>query len=181
MKKSLLAGALIVGSLAYILASRATFSATPTFADAAQTATQSSSPATPVVATTASTQLPASVPSASPSAPAKPATPTPTPAPVRKPSGQYVDGTYAGSVADAYYGNIQVEAVISGGRLATVRILQYPNDRGTSIEINRQALPMLISEAVSAQSANVDGISGASETSPAFVESLSSALAKAKA
>jgi uncharacterized protein with FMN-binding domain len=91
----------------------------------------------------------------------------------------YSDGTYTGPVTDAYYGNMQVQAVVSGGKLSGVRILQYPNDRGTSIAINGQALPMLQSEVVAAQSANVDIISGATLSSEAFIRSLSGAISKA--
>ena len=97
--------------------------------------------------------------------------PIPTPVVVSKPVGQYKDGTYTGSVADAYYGNIQVQAVISGGRLTDVIFLQYPSDRRTSVSINTQAMPYLKSEAISAQSANVNIVSGASDSSQAFRQS----------
>jgi uncharacterized protein with FMN-binding domain len=83
-------------------------------------------------------------------------------------------------VADAYYGPVQVQAIIQGGRLVGVNFLQYPGDRSTSRQINSQAMPMLKTEALRAQSANVSGVSGASDTSQAFVQSLSDALAKAK-
>lgn len=99
--------------------------------------------------------------------------------PTAKPQGKYKDGTFTGSVADAFYGNVQVQAVISGGRLTNVNWLQYPNDRQTSIEINSQAMPLLTQEAISVQSARVDGVSGASATSAAFIESLGSALNQA--
>lgn len=92
----------------------------------------------------------------------------------------FKDGTFTGSVADAFYGNIQVAAVISGGKITDVTFLQYPNDRGRSIEINSQAMPMLRSEAITAQSGNVDIISGATDTSQAFVQSMSDALQQAK-
>lgn len=105
---------------------------------------------------------------------------TPTPAPVTKPKGQYTDGTYTGSTADAYYGYVQVKAVISGGKLTDVVFLQYPNDRSTSRYINQQAMPLLKEEAISAQNANVSGVSGASDTSMAFRESLGNALSQAK-
>jgi uncharacterized protein with FMN-binding domain len=85
-----------------------------------------------------------------------------------------------GDAADAFYGLIQVKAVIQNGRLADVQFLQYPNDRQTSIEINTQAMPWLKEEAIAAQSANVDIISGATDSSQAFRQSLGSALAKAK-
>lgn len=93
--------------------------------------------------------------------------------------GQYKDGIYTGSVADAFYGNIQVQAVISGGKLTDVVFLQYPNDRSTSIAINTQAMPYLKQEAISAQSANVAVVSGASDTSAAFQQSLQGALSQA--
>jgi uncharacterized protein with FMN-binding domain len=95
-------------------------------------------------------------------------------------NGKYKNGTYTGGVADAFYGNIQVRATITNGTLTDVTFLQYPNDRRTSIEINSQAMPMLKSEAISAQSANVDIISGATDSSQAFIQSLSSALNQAK-
>ena len=91
----------------------------------------------------------------------------------------YKDGQYTGSVADAYYGNIQVLVVISGGRITDVKFLQYPNDNNNSAYINSQAMPYLKQEALQAQSANVNVISGATDTSQAFVESLSAALSRA--
>ncbi len=91
----------------------------------------------------------------------------------------YANGTYTGPVTDAYYGNMQIQAIVRGGKLAGVRILQYPNDRGTSVAINRQALPMLQSEVIAAQSARVDIISGATLSSDAFIRSLNGALSKA--
>lgn len=94
--------------------------------------------------------------------------------------GRFKDGSYQGSVADAYYGNVQVQADVKNGQLVSVRILQYPNDRNTSRYINSQALPMLKQEAIQAQTAQVDFISGATLTSNAFVQSLSSALDQAQ-
>lgn len=91
----------------------------------------------------------------------------------------YADGVYTGPPADAYYGIVQLQALVQDGRLAALKILQYPSDRRTSIRINRQALPMLRDEAISAQDANVDIISGATLTSRAFIRSLGGALKKA--
>ncbi|UVK42780.1 FMN-binding protein [Mesorhizobium sp. AR07] len=91
----------------------------------------------------------------------------------------FADGTYTGPVTDAYYGLIQIQASIQGGRLTALKVLKYPSDRRTSININRQALPMLRDEAISAQSADVDIISGATLTSKAFIRSLGGALKKA--
>ncbi|RWA63142.1 FMN-binding protein [Mesorhizobium sp.] len=91
----------------------------------------------------------------------------------------YADGVYTGPPADAYYGIIQIQALVQGGQLTALKVLKYPSDRRTSININRQALPMLRDEAISAQSANVDIISGATLTSRAFIQSLRGALMKA--
>jgi uncharacterized protein with FMN-binding domain len=96
-------------------------------------------------------------------------------------NGRYKDGTYTGSVADAQWGYIQVKATIAGGKLTNVQFLQYPNDRNRSIEINSYADPQLSSEAIQAQSANVDIVTGATDSSEAFMQSLSNALAQAKA
>jgi len=93
----------------------------------------------------------------------------------------YKDGQYTGSSSDAFYGFIQVEAVISGGKLTDVKFLQTPNDRDTSVMINSQATPILKQEAIQAQSANISGVSGATDTSQAFIQSLSSALRQAQA
>jgi uncharacterized protein with FMN-binding domain len=95
-------------------------------------------------------------------------------------SGTYKDGTYTGSVADAYYGNVQVQATIQGGKISNVNFLQHPNEAGHSILVNAYAMPLLSSEAIQAQNANVNAVSGATATSQAFVQSLSSALSQAK-
>ena len=141
-----------------------------------------SAPTTPTKIVT--TPSPAPTPAPAPK-PTPVTTPVPTPQPVTppppvKPKGQYADGTYTGAAADAYYGNIQVQAVIQGGKLTDVIFLQYPNDRRTSQHINDQAMPYLKSEAIQAQSANVSGVSGASDSSQAFVQSLGDALSQAK-
>ncbi|HEY5220618.1 MAG TPA: FMN-binding protein [Candidatus Paceibacterota bacterium] len=125
----------------------------------------------------ATTPAPKAVP---PTTPVSPTPPTPAPAPTPKPAGLYTDGTYTGSPADAYYGNVQVEAIISGGKITDVQFLQYPNTHSTSVYINSQAMPYLKQEAIQAQSANVNIVSGATDTSMAFQQSLASALTQAK-
>jgi uncharacterized protein with FMN-binding domain len=95
-------------------------------------------------------------------------------------AGQYKDGSYTGIAADAYYGYIQVQATVKNGRLADVTFLQYPNDQRESVQINTRAMPLLKAEAISAQSASVDVVSRATDTSFAFKQSLASALAQAK-
>ena len=91
----------------------------------------------------------------------------------------YKDGTYTGSVEDAFYGNVQVSATISGGKISDVVFLRYPDTHSTSVMINQQAMPWLKQEAIQKQSANVDIISGATFTSQAFIQSLTNALNQA--
>ena len=95
--------------------------------------------------------------------------------------GAYKDGTFTGPVTDAFYGNVQVQAVIKNGKISNVVFLQYPNDQRESLQINSQAAPWLSQEAVRAQTARVDIISGATQTSEAFIQSLSQALGQAQA
>ena len=95
-------------------------------------------------------------------------------------AGQWRDGSYTGSVGDAFYGPVQVQAIISNGRLTNVNFLQYPNDRQHSIEVSQYSLPILRSEAIQAQSSTVDIVSGATDTSMAFMQSLASAFGQAK-
>ena len=140
-----------------------TFTPTPTKSGQAQTPTPTNSNKNQ----TAPTNLPT---------PTAQNTPTPTP----KPSSKYKDGTFTGDAADAFYGLIQVQATIANGRITDVKFLQAPNDRSTSIMINSQADPMLATEAIQAQSAQVDVVSGATDSSQAFVQSMQSALDKAK-
>jgi uncharacterized protein with FMN-binding domain len=92
----------------------------------------------------------------------------------------YKDGTYTGSATDAYYGAIQVKATIQNGRLSDVIFLQYPHDQQESTEINEAAMPNLKQEAIQVQNANVDLVSGATQTSQAFKQSLAAALSQAK-
>ena len=125
-------------------------------------------------------QTPPPLPTALPTATAVPPTDVPTVAPVVADAGQYKDGQYTGNTANAFYGLVQVKAIINSGKLTDVQILQYPHDRRTSQRINQQAIPYLRSEAIQAQDAEVDIISGATLTSQAFIESLQSALSNAR-
>jgi uncharacterized protein with FMN-binding domain len=94
--------------------------------------------------------------------------------------GAYKDGTYTGAVADAFYGNLQVVATIQGGQLADIKFPTYPNNGGHTLQLSQNDLPILKQEAITAQSANVNIVSGATQTSQAFEQSLASALAQAK-
>jgi uncharacterized protein with FMN-binding domain len=74
------------------------------------------------------------------------------------------------------WGPVQVEITVSGGRIVSARTVQQPNGNRRDDEINGYALPVLSQEAVQAQSANIDSVSGATVTSEGYIGSLQSAL-----
>jgi len=90
------------------------------------------------------------------------------------------NGIFTGKAFDAYYGMVQVQATIQGGRLLSVDVLQSPNHQRTSRAINKQALPLLQQEVIQAQSIRVNLISGATLTSQAYLRSLRDAIKQAK-
>ncbi|MFL6174617.1 MAG: FMN-binding protein [Marmoricola sp.] len=87
--------------------------------------------------------------------------------------------TVTGSVAQTRWGPVQVELTVTGGKITKVSVLRYPNGNGKDQEINSYALPVLVQETVSAQSASIDMVSGATVTSDGYLQSLQSALDRA--
>ncbi|HEX7211240.1 MAG TPA: FMN-binding protein [Propionibacteriaceae bacterium] len=87
---------------------------------------------------------------------------------------------YQGSVAQTRWGPVQVQITVQGGKIIKVSVLQQPNGNHRDAEINDQALPVLINETMSAQSAQIDMISGATVTSEGYVQSLQAALDEAR-
>ncbi len=77
------------------------------------------------------------------------------------------------------YGVVQVQVVVSGTKISNVSFLQLTAYDGRSQQINSEAAPILLQETLSAQSANIDTVSGASYTTAGYVQSLQSALDKA--
>lgn len=90
-------------------------------------------------------------------------------------------GVFDGVVVDTRYGPVQVQVQISDGSLTEVAVVQYPDGDRKSLRINQRALPTLRQEALTAQSANVDTVSGATYTSDGYAQSLQSALDAARA
>jgi len=90
-----------------------------------------------------------------------------------------VSGTFTGAAADTRFGPVQVQITISNGKITNVTAPQYPTESFRDQQINAQAIPYLIQETLQAQSANIQGVGGASYTSEGFYQSLVSALSKA--
>jgi hypothetical protein len=87
--------------------------------------------------------------------------------------------TIVGPVVSNQYGDVQVEVVVSGRQLLDVKPLQLPFDRRRSQEISDIAAPDLRQEALQAQSASINVVSGATYTSDSYAQSLQAALDQA--
>ncbi|HEU0205830.1 MAG TPA: FMN-binding protein [Pseudolysinimonas sp.] len=107
------------------------------------------------------------------------ATASPAPTAATGSTGSAQDGTFTGATEQTPFGPMQVAAVISGGKITDVKVLQRTDQGGRSVQISNQADPMLRSEVLQSQSANVSMIGGATYTSEGYLMSLQSALDKA--
>ncbi|WP_055524808.1 FMN-binding protein [Streptomyces graminilatus] len=90
-------------------------------------------------------------------------------------------GTFTGDPINTDYGTVQVAATLAKGRITSVKVLQAPDQNGRDQQIASYALPRLTQEAIGAQSAHIDAVSGASYTSQGYIQSLQSALDQAHA
>lgn len=81
-----------------------------------------------------------------------------------------------GDVANTVYGPVQVQVLVKNSKIVTVNVLEQPASTVNDLQIGRFAFPRLISETVSAQSARIDSVSGATYTSAGYIKSLQSAL-----
>ena len=95
-------------------------------------------------------------------------------------STSFKDGTYTGTTAVTRFGNVQVQVTIAGGKISDVTALQLTDQDGRSVQISAQAAPLLQQEALAAQSATIDTVSGATYTSEGYIQSLQSALDQAQ-
>jgi uncharacterized protein with FMN-binding domain len=115
------------------------------------------------------------IPSTSSSAPSspsrKPTTATPTTT-----SSTALSVTVDGAAVGTRYGDVQVEVVITAGRITDVNAIAYPDQERRDQQINQDALPQLRSQVLEAQSADIAGVSGATYTTEGYLGSLQSAL-----
>ncbi|MFF3908784.1 FMN-binding protein [Streptomyces sp. NPDC001848] len=88
--------------------------------------------------------------------------------------------TVTGQEAQTRYGPVQVRITVKNGKLTDVTAVEYPQDNPRDQEINSYAVPQLNREALAAQSANIDVVSGATYTSQGYQQSLQSALDSVK-
>ncbi len=88
--------------------------------------------------------------------------------------------TFTGDAVSTRYGPVQVQITVAGGKVTKSVVTQVPWSERRDQEINAQAVPVLNQEAVQAQSARIDMVSGATYTSDGYLRSLQSALDQAK-
>jgi uncharacterized protein with FMN-binding domain len=99
-----------------------------------------------------------------------PTTTTPTPSATRSATGES---------ANYNYGILSVKVTVSGSKILNISIASIDDGGNPRSEyVDQQSIPLLEQEALSAQSANIQGVSGASYTSAGFEQSLQSALSK---
>lgn len=86
---------------------------------------------------------------------------------------------FKGPVVKTIYSSLQVEVVVKNHRIIDVIPLVLPNSDTRSITLARLSVPILRREAIRENSATIQGVSGASVTSSAYMRSLAGALAQA--
>ncbi|MER7687919.1 FMN-binding protein [Streptomyces sp. NPDC097610] len=84
--------------------------------------------------------------------------------------------TVTGDTVQTRWGPVQVRVTLKNGKITDVTAVSYPTDNPRDQEINSYAIPQLRREALAAQSARIDSVSGASYTSDGYKQSLQSAL-----
>jgi hypothetical protein len=113
-------------------------------------------------------------------------TPAPSSSPATVP-GEYPMGSLAGQlptgetavtghVATTVYGPVQIQLIMRSSKIVKVAVLRQPMNTIRDIQIGEFAFPKLIGETLTAQTAKIDAVSGASYTSAGYIQSLQSAL-----
>jgi uncharacterized protein with FMN-binding domain len=133
----------------------------------------------------------AAAPAASATAPAKAkASPAASPmkmkakasaSPMSGSGGSTTTRTITGAVETTMYGPMQVKVTLEGQKITSVSVVQETNDGQESQQIDSFSIPKLTAETLTAQSARIDTVSGATTTSQGYIGSLQSALDQASA
>jgi uncharacterized protein with FMN-binding domain len=112
--------------------------------------------------------------------PAGPTRPSPSPAARRRVAAvQASTRTVNGEQIDTMWGPVQVRLTLRGSTITDVSALEVPSSQSRSLDISGYSVPLLRQEVLAAQSANIQGVSGASYTSDGYARSVQSALDKA--
>ncbi|HEX4090312.1 MAG TPA: FMN-binding protein [Trebonia sp.] len=95
--------------------------------------------------------------------------------------GSMTTRSVTGPVESTMYGPVQVKVTLDGSKITNVSMVQDTNDGQESQQIDSFAIPKLTAETLTAQSARIDSVSGATTTSQGYIGSLQSALDQAGA
>lgn len=187
MKRALLIAGGTVGGLGAVLA------ITPPQLSSTSSVSDMPGASIPTAATPSATSTPKATstprqstkPTSKATTSSKPTTKAPTPAavattpaaPVAPPAGKNVNGTFTGSAVDVGYGTVQVKITVVNGKITDAQAVQAPNGRND--RYTNMSVPVLRQRTLTAQSANINGVSGASYTSYGWYTSLVVALKQA--
>ena len=166
---------LTMGDMAAVSGAAAAPSSAPAASTSASAAPAQSATATKPAATKKATNKSAAKATSNSNTNSAAVATDPAPAAVAAPAG--VNGTFTGPSIFVQYGNVQVQITVVNGKITDARAVVAPsgkNDRYTNM-----AVPVLKKQTLAAQSANIQGASGASYTSYGWYTSLQGALAKA--
>jgi len=132
----------------------------------------------PTTATTARPTTTSAPPATAPPATAPPATaPTTTTTTAPAAATTTVDSpAFTAAYGHESYGSVVLRVTVQGRRIVDVQAVETPNSHAKSVQINNRAVPILRQEALTAQSAQIDTVSGATATSQAYAQCLQSVL-----
>ncbi|HEX4370156.1 MAG TPA: FMN-binding protein [Rhizomicrobium sp.] len=115
----------------------------------------------------------------SPALPAAMGTPAPGVVPAIPAGTHLLDGDFVSDRHQLEWGDLRVRISVHGGLITGVQILQYPDHRSHSLDLSEMAGPILETEVIKTQHAQVDAVSSATDTSYAFQDVIADVLIKA--
>ena len=115
----------------------------------------------------------------SPPLPAAMGVPAPGVVPAIPAGTHLLDGDFVSDRHQLEWGDLRVRISVHGGLITGVQILQYPDHRSHSLDLSEMAGPILESEVIKTQHAQVDAVSSATDTSYAFQDVIADVLIKA--
>jgi uncharacterized protein with FMN-binding domain len=99
---------------------------------------------------------------------------------VSVPAGQHLqDGEYVSNRHELMWGDVKLKISIHGGSIVGVQMLDFPDHRSQSLYLSQMALPVLESEVIKSQKAQVDTVSSATDTSYTFQDAITEVIASA--
>ena len=180
---SVMTGTYYAGSIASAAAmsSTASIQSSQNVSSGAAASTQAAVDATvyasqdPAVSSSASTNT-GSSPAATPTAPTAPAASVKPATPAPSANSVYTDGTYQGSGTGFRGGTTTVSVTVKSDKITNVQVLSYQDDTQFFVRASNP----VINEIISAQSPNVNAVSGATYSSNGIMSAVSSALSQAR-